>query len=433
MSEAEGVRCLRPNRQQTEWRMIHLDGMLPQDHRARAVWQFVESMDLSALDERIGSRRHGAGRPAADPAVLLALWLFATLEGVGSARRLAQLCERDAAFQWLCGGVPVNYHGLSDFRSGHGALLDGLLSEQVAALLASGAVSLEEVAVDGTKVRASAGSGSFRGARGLARYEAAARERISALKAELKSDPEAGSRRLRAARARAERELGEKVTAAWKQLEALRAEKAVRSRTHKKAEKGKKEPKTSTTDAQARRMRFADGGVGAGFNLQFAVSTASHVVVGVRETDRRNDAGFAGSMVEQLEGRYGARPARLLADTRYATRQDLVALGGKGVDVYMPPPPVRRTATAASVRSRERRLESEPAALRDWRARMASAEGQAIYRRRLSVEAVNGMVKGRGLGRLSVRGLVKVRAVALLHALAHNLWRGHRFAAAAAG
>ena len=96
----------------------------------------------------------------------------------------------------------------------------------------------------------------------------------------------------------------------------------------------------------------------------------------------------------------------------------------------MPPPPVRRTATAASVRSRERRLESEPAALRDWRARMASEEGQTIYRRRLSVEAVNGMVKGRGLGRLSVRGLVKVRAVALLHALAHNLWRSHRLAAA---
>ena len=106
MSEAEGARCLRPNRRQTEWRMMRLDGMLPQDHRARVVWQSVESMDLSAFYERIGSRRRGAGRPAADPAVLLALWLFATLEGVGSARRLAQLCERDAAFQWLCGGVP---------------------------------------------------------------------------------------------------------------------------------------------------------------------------------------------------------------------------------------------------------------------------------------------------------------------------------------
>ena len=168
----------------------------------------------------------------------------------------------------------------------------------------------------------------------MARYE------IAALKAELEVDPEAGSRCLPAAR----------------------------SRTHKKAEAAKKEPKASTTDAQARRMRFADGGVGAGFDLQLAVSTANHVIVGVRETDRRNDAGFAGSMVEQLERRYGARSARLLADTRYATRQDPVALGGKGVEVDMPPP-VRRTATAASVRSRERRLESEPVALRDWRAR----------------------------------------------------------------
>ena len=127
-------------------------------------------------------------------------------------------------------------------------------------------------------------------------------------------------------RPHAAREFGEKVAAARKQLAALRAEKATRLRTRKKAAKAKKEPRASTTDAPARRMRFADGGVGAGFDLQFAVSTASHVVVGVRETDRRNDAGFAGSMVEQLERCYGARSARLLAGTRYATRKDLTEI-----------------------------------------------------------------------------------------------------------
>ena len=181
--------------------MMRLDGMLPQDHRPRAVRGFVESMDLSAFYERIGFRRRGAGRPAVDPAVLLALRLFATLEGVGSARRLAQLCA-------------------SAMRRSSGC---------AAALPVSGAVSLEEIAVDGTKVRASAGWGSFRSERGLSRYEAAARGRISALKAALEVDPEAGSRRLRAARARAARELGEKVAAARKQLAALRAEKAARS------------------------------------------------------------------------------------------------------------------------------------------------------------------------------------------------------------
>ena len=422
---------MRPNRHQLEWRVVDLDGTLALDHRARVVWGFVAGLDLSAFYARIGSREHGSGRPAADPAVLLALWLYATLEGVGSARRLAHLCESDMAYRWLCGGVRVNYHGLSDFRGGHGVVLDGLLSEQVAALLASGMVSLEEVAVDGTKVRASAGSGSFRSERGLSRYEAAARDRVAALRSELASDPAAGSRRLRAARARAERELEEKVAAARKQLAALRAEKTARSRTHKKAEKKKQRPKVSTTDAQARRMRFADGSVGAGYNLQLAVSTDSHVIVGVQETDRRNDAGLAGSMVEQIERRYGARPARLLADTRYAARKDLLALGGKGVEVYTPPAPVKQAAKAESVRRRERRRAGEPAALRAWRARMASEAGQAVYRRRMRVEGVNGIIKQRGLGRLAVRRRAKVRAVALLHALAHNLWRGHRLACVA--
>ena len=216
----------------------------------------------------------------------------------------------------------MNYQGLSDFRSGHGELPDGLLSEQVAALPGSGMASLDEVAVDGTKVRASAGSGSFRGEGGLSRYEAAARVRIAALKSELESDPGAASRRVRAARARAARDMEAKVSAARSQLEALRAEKAARSRTHKKAEKAKSEPKVSTTDSQARRMRFADGAVGAGYNPQFAVGADSHVIVGVRETARRNDAGLAGEIVEQLERRYGCCPDRLPVDTRYATRLD---------------------------------------------------------------------------------------------------------------
>ena len=411
--------------------MVDLDGLLPADHRVRAVWGFVEELDLSEFYAQIGSRRHGAGRPAADPAVLLALWLFATLEGVGSARRLAELCERDNAYRWLCGGVSVNYRGLSDFRSGRRELLDGLLSEQVAALPASGMVSLDEVAVDGTKVRASAGAGSFRGDAGLSRYEAAARVWIAALRSELETDPGAASWRLRAARARAARDMEAKVAAARLQLEALRAEKAARSRTHKTAEKAKSGPKVSTTDPQARRMRFADGGVGAGYNLQFAVGADSHVIVGVRETARRNDAGLAGEMAEQLERRYGRCPDRLLVDTRYATRADLLGLGEKGVEVYMPPPSEKAGAKVESVRRRVRRLACEPALLQAWRGRMASEAGQAVYRRRLRVEAVNGVVKERGLGRLLVRGLEKVRSVALLHAVAHNLWRGHRLACAA--
>ena len=106
----------------------------------------------------------------------------------------------------------------------------------------------------------------------------------------------------------------------------------------------------------------------------------------------------------------------------------MLALGGKGVEVYTPPAPVKQAAKAESVRRRERGRAGEPVVLQAWRARMASEAGQTIYRRRMRVEGVNGVVKQRGLGRLVVRGLAKVRAVALLHALAHNLWRGHRLA-----
>jgi transposase len=132
------------------------------------VWAFVEGLDLAPLYDLIQSREGEAGRPAADPAVLLALWLYATLEGVGSARELARLCERDVAYRWLCGGVPVNYHGLADFRVDHGDFLDQLLSQSVAALLVEGLIDLDEVTIDGTKVKASAGKGLVR-RRGSAR------------------------------------------------------------------------------------------------------------------------------------------------------------------------------------------------------------------------------------------------------------------------
>lgn len=357
------------------------------------------------------------------------MWLFATLEGVGSARRLALLCERDAAYLWLCGGVPVSYHGLRAFRSGHGALLDDLLSERIAALAASGAVSLEEVALDGTKVRASAGSGSFCGVRGLRRWEAAARSGIAAPKRELETDPGGGERRRRAAQARAERELGDKVEAARRQLAALRKEKAARARTHKKDEAEKKKrgkgAQASNTDAEARAMRCAGGGLGSGCNLQFAVCTDSHAIVGVQETGRRNDRGLMRPMVEQLEDRYGCRPARVLVDTRYACKADIEWFGASGA-LSTPPPAAKEDVKPDTLRRRAARLRREAPALQAWRARMESAAGKAVYRRRQRIEAVNGNLKHRGLGRLTGRGFAKVRAVALLHALAHNLWRAHR-------
>src|SRR4051794_9881199 len=174
MGEARGI---RPDRAQLRLGGGDLERLVAEDHQARTGWGFVEKMTLDGFYAAIGSREGEAGRPAADPAVLLALWLYATIEGVGSARELDRLVERDIAYRWLAGGVPVNYHGLADFRVAHGDLLDRLLSESVAALLAEGVVDLTEVMADGTKLAASAGKSSFGSEKRITRIEEEVKER----------------------------------------------------------------------------------------------------------------------------------------------------------------------------------------------------------------------------------------------------------------
>src|SRR2546425_1333517 len=182
-------RVQRPNRMQLELRPVDLEGLLPADHRARLVWEFVEGLDLGPLYVQIKAVTGHAGRPAIDPAILMALWLYGTLEGVGSARALARLCEAHDAYRWLTGGVSVNYHTLADFRVGHGEVLDDLLTTGVVALVAGGVVTLTRVAHDGLKVRASAGGGSFRRGDRLAELLAEATAHGDQLRREVEDDP----------------------------------------------------------------------------------------------------------------------------------------------------------------------------------------------------------------------------------------------------
>lgn len=437
MNEPGGARVDRPDRTQLHWDMVDLEALLPKDHRVRVVWDFVTSLDLGGLYARVKAREGGPGRPTIDPALLLALWLYSTLESVGSARLVERLCRSDLAYRWLCGGVGVNHHALSDFRVGHEELLDGLLTDSVAALAVGGLISLEEIAVDGTKLQAAAGRGSFRAEAGLAGYERAAAARVARLKAEIEADPGAHEAKRRAAVARAEREVAERAAKARAALEKLAAERKERAKTHGKeeAEKAKKGgPKASTTDPEARQMRFADGSVRPGYNLQLGCVPSAGIIVAVMATDRRNDTGLAQPMVDAIAQRYGTPPARLLVDTKYATQEDIVALSERceAVCVYTPLPPDSDTATAESKRKRQWRRRHEPPAIERWRTRMATDEGRLIMQRRRRIETVNGNIKNRGIGRLNVRGLVKVQCLALLHALAHNLWRAHVLRQAAA-
>src|SRR5271169_5178363 len=425
MSEA---RVVRPDRRQLRWDMIDLEGLLPADHRARLVLSFVESLDLSQLYDQVRSREGEAGRPAADPAVLLSLWLYATIEGVGSARELERLAQSDIAYRWLAGGVPLNYHGLADFRVESVEVLDRLLTQSVTALIAEGLISLDEIAVDGTKVRANASRKSFRTGEKLIKIEAAVVERLASLKQALSSDPGASTRRRQAARERAARDVQARAARARAALERLEAERKSRTARHAKDEARKKGPKASTTDPEARCMRFPDGAIRPAYNAQIAAAPKEGVIVSIELTDRRNDAGLAGPMVDDIARRYGRTPPtagrhqlRHSQGHRCARR----SYRGSGQRLY-----------AAAERKGDR--QAGHACAPDPQAGertllpqgMAGAHGersgQAVYALRQRIERINADRKNHGFGFLPVRGLIKAKAHALWHALANNLMAARR-------
>jgi transposase len=433
---ASEARFIRADRVQTHWDFVDLEGLLPADHRARVVMSFVESLDLQALYDSIKSREGEPGRPPPDPAVLLALWLYATIEGVGSARQLERLAQRDLAYRWIAGGVPLNYHGLADFRVGHVEVLDRLLSESVTALIGEGVVSLAEIVVDGTKVRANASRDSFKTGSKLARIGAAVEQRLATLKAEIASDPEASSRRKRAAQERAAREVKERAERARGALDRVRAEKEQRAKTHPKDEaKKKSEPKVSLSDPEARCMRFPDGAIRPAYNAQVATTPKEGIIVSVEMTDRRNDAGLAAPMVDDIVRRYGKAPEKLLVDTHYATSEDIAALAEHAagpVKVFAPTPAERDDIKPASLAKRAKQRAREPESVKEWRARMGTQAGQEVYGLRKLIERINANLKNHGFGFIPVRGLIKAQAVALWHALANNLMAAHRLRTKAA-
>jgi transposase len=432
----DGARVIRADRRQLSWDLVDLDGLLPADHRARLVWSFVESLDLAELYDQVLSREGAAGRPAADPAVLLALWLYATVEGWVSARELERLAGSDVAYRWLAGGVPVNYHGLADFRIEQVDVLDRLLTQSVTALIGEGLMTLAEIAVDGTKIRASASKESFRTGEKLLKIEAAVAERLTALKQELSDDPGASSRRRQAARERAARDVQERAGRARAALERLAAERKARAARHgPRMRPGKRRPRLRRPSLKARCMRFPDGAIRPAYNAQIAAAPKEGVIVSIELTDRRNDAGLAGPMVDAIARRYGKTPDRLLVDTSYATSEDIVALAAHAagpVSVYTPPPSERDDVKPATLARRIRKRAKEPACLKAWRKRMASEAGKAVYALRQRIERINADRKNHGFGFLPVRGLIKAKAHALWHALANNLMAARRLRANAA-
>jgi transposase len=412
-------RLRRANRRQIEFRACAWNDLLPDDHEARIVWNFVEGLDLSPLLERIQSVAGEAGRSAIDPRILTALWLYATLRGIGSARELDRRCgERgEVPFQWICGGVSVNYHTLSDFRTQHAEWLDGVLTQSVAALLEQELVEMDRVAQDGMRVRASAGAASFRRKPTLEECLAEAESQVEALKNELESDPAAASRREQSARKRAAEERRDRVQAALERMPEAEAKK-------KKDEK--ETARVSTTDPEATVMKMGDGGFRPAFNVQFATDTKTQVITGVDVTNCGSDQGEMLPMVEQLDERYDKVPDEYLVDGGFAKKEDIERLDpdpdddtSTGTTVYAPVQKPKK-----STRDPHQPREGDSAKIAAWRKRMGTDEAKQIYKERAATaECVNAIARNRGLRQFNVRGLLKAKAVILWYVIAHNLMR----------
>jgi transposase len=417
-------RMREPVRDQIELRAMDIDSLIGLDHPARVIWDYVERLDLRELEDAIKAREGTPGGPATTPRLLMALWLYATSEGVGSARALERLCEQHDAYRWLCGGVSVNHHTLSDFRVGHGDLLDRLLTENLAALCAANLIDASTLAQDGVRVRASAGAASFRRRATLEQHLVAAREAVERLKREVDDDPDASNRRIRAAKARATRERAERVAAALGALGEVEAQRKQRGRTTGKNGKKPKEPRASTTDPEARVMKMADGGFRPAFNVQVVSAAGEQIVIDVAPLATGSDRGLLRQRLEAVRERLGLLPRRHLADGGYTAADDIEWAHGEQVKVYCPP-----TQSKHGTDPYAPRRDDGPGVL-DWRTRMASEEGKAQYRERSICECIHARWRNWNLNRLTVRGSIKVKAVMLWFALANNILQSRRLLAA---
>jgi transposase len=401
-------RLRRPDRAQVRLLSASLDSLVSERHRVRPIWRFVERLDLAVLLNPIKSRECGPGRPAIEPRILLTLWLYATSKGIGSAREIERLCNEHDVYRWICGGVSVNYHTLSDFRSEQGKAFEDLLRQLLAALMHNKIVRVRRVAQDGMRVRASAGADSFRREPSLKECKAEAK-RLVARAVKRSKDPHR-DRRKRAAQERAAKERLERVERALAELPAIRAAK--------KNDEQRTNARASTTDPEARVMHMPDGGFRPAYNVQLATDTESRVIVGVQVTNSGGDAGQVLPMLDEVERQTGKRPKELLVDGGFVNRDAIEEAAERGVKVFAPVPAPKQEGVDPHAPKSD-----DPKAVAAWRRRMGTDGAKEIYKERASTaETINAdLGTKQGLGPLSVRGLDRVLSVAVLSALTYNV------------
>jgi transposase len=406
-------RLRRPDRRQVLLQPCSLEELLPPEHEVRTLWAVVQRLDLSGFYDPLKARGCEPGRAATDPQLLVGVWLWAATRGVGSAREIARRCQEQDSFRWLCGGVNVNHHTLSDFRSAHEQALDELFTQVLVMLMDKGLVKVKRISQDGLRVRAGAGAGSFKREEKLNELLSTARAQIEALKRQAdEPDNDQRSERVKAAQERAAREREKRIEQALAQMPQLKAIKQ-----NKNGKKNDQPPRASLTDPEARKMKMPDGGIRPAYNVQLATDTESRAIIGVAVSNQGTDQSQSQPMRQQVEQRTASNVQEHLMDGGFIKFEAIEQAHRDGVTIYAPPKETKKQPDPYAPR------EGDSPAITAWRQRMGTEQGQQIYQQRASTsETVNADIRCyRGLDRFLVRGLGKVRCVALWSALAYNL------------
>ncbi|MDY0169130.1 MAG: IS1182 family transposase [Thermoguttaceae bacterium] len=413
--EVAAPRMNSPDRSRIDPNPKRIDELIPPDHKARLVWELVQGLDLTPLYNRIKAIEGHAGRPAIDPRILVSLWIYATDEGIASARELHRRCYDCDPYKWICGGVDVNYHTLSDFRTDHGQWLRDIVIENIATMRAEGLVALTTLGQDGMRVRASAGNDSFKKAETLERLLEEAEQQWDRLQKEFEQSER--SPRQEAAQQRAAQEWIERLRQAQEEV------KHVAEQREKRKKGDGASARASTTDPEARRMKMGDGGFRPAYNVEFTTDLDSLMIVGVDVVNAGSDAGQLEPAVKRLETEQEPLPAgaECYADCPFATQEDLESVGQRGVTIYAPVKEEERQRKEGKDPYAPKRGDTPYVAA--WRQRMGTQEAKDKYKQRGKTEWPNAECRNRGLSQFLVRGLEKVKAVILWYVLTHNLFR----------
>jgi transposase len=312
------------DREQLCWRVVDVERLIGEEHRARAIWEFVGKLDLSGYSGEIRAVEGQAGRPAWDPRLLISLWVYGYSEGVGSGRAIEQMCEWDPAYQWLTGARVVNAHTLTDFRVKHEKALKELFVQILGLLSADGLITLERVMQDGTKIRASAASDSFRRKE---RVEQALKQAAEQVEAVEEMGEEESSRRAAKARQRAQRERRERLEKALEEFEKLAEEGS---------DKDKEKRRVSTSDPQARVMKQADGGFAPSYNVQVNTDAKNGVIVAVGVVQAGNDFEQLEPGIDRVEQNLGKTPGQAVTDGGFVSRDNIVAMKKREIEFIGP-------------------------------------------------------------------------------------------------